>query len=390
MSATLTLPSRVVTQPLQRRPVATPGTMRQPATTLTTREVRSLPLTGTEQAVAQFLAQYPQCGSAEEITRFIQLVKVANWRGVDIRSVLRTLDLGGTIDGSVPYSGQARVADLQFTPATEGQRGRRKEKQLPSLLWQIVLNNCGDLYDLNVGIASVLEGTYGLTVPETPPPPPSSAPPSAEEVNQGLSELFAAYPECRMNRDAIYQLLNLIDNHNLVGRDVFALFRTLGLEGHLPSVPPSSGYRVADLTVARATPPVRGEALEKQVYKESLLWMLLSEYCDQIDDIVPELNNILSGQIRANQLGQPGPLSDIATRFEEAPPQQRQTQTSRRGRRVRQSTSAQNPVGPVPPRGTPGARRPTQQQQQQTFAAPAPAARRERPGAAFVPAGVRR
>jgi len=373
-----------------------PVQQQQPVAPLTQREVLSLPLSAGEQAVTDFIAAYPQCGTHEQIGRFIQLVKAGHWRGVDMTSVVRTLSLGGTIHGSVPSSAQSRIAGLEFQQQTAGRRGKRKNQPLPSLLWQVAVNNCGNLDDLNLGIERVLEGTYGLTVPDVPLQMPSSEPPSSVEVNQALTEFFTAHPTCSAKKGAIFQLLHLIDDHHLTGRDVFALFRTMGLEHHLPAVPSGSGYRVAGLSVNPATAPVRGHAVEKHIYKMSLLWMLLSEYCGQMDEIVAEMTNILSGHIDASRMGQPGPLSQVVETMSQLPP----VQYPRRGRPRKQQTSArrasvsppqqllasppamvQTSFGTVPATMVPYvSQQPPQQQQFGRAGA--------RPGAAFAPAGV--
>lgn len=367
MAQTITLPSQTIfTRPLQPRvgTVMPPVPPQGGVAPLTQREIRSLPLSDGEQAVATFMATHPQCGSMEQISRFMQLVKAANWRGIDITSVIRTLGLGGTVKGPAPSAARTRVGGMELTEQTMGKRGKRKDQRFPSLLWQIILNNCGDLDSLNIGIESVMQGNYGLTVPVTALAQPSTAPPSSVEVNQALTQFFTAHPECKVKQSAINQLLNMIDDHQLTGRDIFALFRTLGLEGHLPVMPTTSGYRVAGLSISPTTPPLRGQALEKQQMKMSLLWMLLSEYCGVMDEVVTELNNILSGQIEANRLRQPGPLSSSNATADTQPVMAQPAPARRRTRQPRQRAS---PAVAATPIITQGSAFMSPQQQQSSF-----------------------
>lgn len=299
---------------------------------LTENEVQSLPLTTGEQAVAEFIATYPQCGTREQVSRFIQLSKVAKWRGIDMQSVVRTLVIGGTIDGRVPDGATSRVAGLEFAPSTVGRRGKRQNMSFPSMLWLIAVNNCGHLDALNLGIERVMEGTYGLTVPSVPVAAVRDDPPSSDEINTALAEFFVAHPECSANRKAIYKLLNLIDEYHLSGRDLFALFRTLGLERHLPSLPATGVSRVDKMRIRQQAPPVRGKALSNNVYKMSLLWMLLSEYCGRMDAVIDELSHILSGHLEQGQLGSPGSMQDVTAAVENAPYVRRRRQ--RRGNSV--------------------------------------------------------
>jgi len=404
----LTLPPQpILTMPLQARPVAP----------LTINMIRSLPLNAGEQAAIQlFMKEHPDCATVEQLSRFLQLAKAARWRGVDMKSVLRTLGLGGTIHmkgkGSVS---NYRVAGMEFSEETVGSRGRRKDVSLPSLLWHVATLNCRDFDALNIGIQRVMEGTYGLTVPQDIPLiAPSGAAPSSVEVNQALSEFFAAHPECQAKQKSIYQLLNLIDSHQLVAQDVYALFRTFGLERHLPSLPPSGGWRSAGLSISPATAPLRGRELERQAFKISLLWGLLSNYCGQMDSIVEEMTNILSGHISASQLGQPGPLSEVMSTMAT----QRPLQSVGRGRAGYQQapmiqtvttqqvapaasmrTTAMAPTQPAGRRGrgqrttvAPTAAPATSFVGQfgPYFFAPGSAVSQNPPGAAFAPAGVRR
>lgn len=288
----------------QQQPVRTTLAPRNTVRPLTQNEVASLPPSAGEQAVAEFMATYPQCGSREEIYRYINLIKAANWRGIDVLSVVRTLRLGGTIHGAKINPSKSRFAKGEFSGETLGVRGKKKNIKFPSLLWEVVLNNCGELGALNDGIESIIEGEYGLIVPNVPIPDISIEPPSDAEVNNALAEFFAAHPECQVNQQDIYKFLNLIDQAHLSGVDIFSILRSMGLEGHLPTMPRSGSYRTAKMAIAQQVPAVRGRAAELQKYKNSLLWMIFSNYCADLKNIILEMEHILSGQLSASTIQQ--------------------------------------------------------------------------------------
>lgn len=296
MSMTQTI-TRTMTMPSSSAAVAPPQSRRAPV--LSALEVESLPLNAAEETVAYFMSEYPQCGTAEQVGRFIQLVKAANWKGIDLTHVVRAMYLDGTLTPSTlnPLAG-SRVGGMDLSPDVKGKRGKRGAKSLPSLLWEIAHANCGNLDMLNRGIEEVLDHTFGLNVPQgVTVVPPSSEPPSAVEVNAALTDFFLAHPSCstQPKKSAINQLLNLIDQHHLNGTDISALFSVLGLENVIKK-PRSLGTatRYDRGSIAQQTAPRRGRMLEQNVLKMSLLWKILSEYCDQLEEVLPYFINILA------------------------------------------------------------------------------------------------
>jgi hypothetical protein len=259
------------------------------------------PLTAETDAIAQFLNTNQQCElSEQDIKTFIDISRRLVGTGINLTAMARTAYLADLIDEDI-YSGIGRVADMAFSPETSGTKPETIENIEPSLLWAISTRACKNLPQLNVALQEMLDGDFGVGLNM---PLPSTEYQGTEEekaqINVALGYFFSTHPKCaryqNLIRPKIIQFLNLVDNKNLRGVDLFSLIRTLGIEGYIRPMLRKRGYRVADMTLSPATRGI--EEQTKNVIKYGLLWYLLSTYCLQMDTIVQWMTNVLSGAIQ--------------------------------------------------------------------------------------------
>ena len=176
-----------------RRPYVQPTGKRQSGRK-GTRQATFTSLGTDDEAVAAFVAN--QCGNLDDIIKFIHLVREGGYNGFDMSSIVETAYLASIEPARPPYSGSSRVAGMSLSPTTFGVKPSTQAKELPSLLWDILLRECDSIGDLNVVIEEIMKGDFGFEAGEVKVP-----------INMGTPEEQAAETK---QSPFLYQLIQTV------------------------------------------------------------------------------------------------------------------------------------------------------------------------------------
>jgi hypothetical protein len=268
-----------------------------------------------DEAIRQFFQQNPQCANltADQVRNFLDVAVASAYNATDFEAFIDSLVTAGIIDpASVNLQGRSRWAGGVFAAETQGTRGARREVPLPSLLWQVVQDNCNDLDSVTAALEENMRGTLGIDLDAPLPPASQLVPPQVLEAeNNALAVFVASNPQCAANADDVREFLALVDNAGLNGRQVFSLVRNFGLEGYLGSLLPRYVGRVAGMSFTPATMGVTPET--RDVLKHSLLWAIAGRYCNSLPQINRYLYSMTSGRAAQAFANAPRPLGSPAT-----------------------------------------------------------------------------
>jgi len=261
--------------------------------------------------------------TGDQIFNFLQQLRNT---GMNVTDVIAILDIAYR-QGRIPIKFSRRPreteptqtgfrgAGLQFSGRTLGpdRKGNRKrDRQLPSLMWDVLNAGCGNLAVLDQIIREVTTGSRSYNMqPVNLELLPAESPELTVNINKGLTAFLASHPYCRGNERQIRQFLNLIYSSHITAEDIFDIMRILRVEGRIDPGISRYGWRAAGLTMAPRTtarPNTKAARNEKKNVAYSFLWYLLENYCQQMGDILTFTVNTLNqaAQSRSGQVGQQG------------------------------------------------------------------------------------
>lgn len=265
---------------------------------------QSFPPSMTQEILSQFLAANPQrCEgtTVDDLANFFSIVNMARFSGIDLKSVLITLEAAGLIP---PVQGMAmtRVDRMNFARETTGIRGKSKDVKLPSLMYSLLYHNCGSIRTINDVLARVhfkqnlIPTVAGKELMSRLP-----AQTLSQVENQVLMDFLKDHPKCQTQEESIRKLLALIDANRgiLSGTNVTALVRLLGIQGRLPMSAGTSKTVVNNLSLR---PPTANTG--KSV-KQTLLWSILDGNCERADVLLSQLASLVAEARAKNTLPRP-------------------------------------------------------------------------------------
>lgn len=239
-----------------------------------------------DEEIKNFLAAHPAsaCTSEEKIHEFLSNVHQSKVTGVDLKHIMGFL----YAEGKTTAKPNNRVADMMFS----NRLIKVGEKNsFVTLLWRIVETNCSAIDAINIELRKIIEKQSGKKGYKVAALSRKRTAADKTRANRGLATFISKRPQCFTNRDKIEQFLELIDNNpDITGKKLKEMIVELNLEGKLLTKMKGT-YRVDNLSLREKT---KGRtAITKTEFKHSLVWLILSTYCDKMDVIIDKITATL-------------------------------------------------------------------------------------------------